>query len=164
MDLPKGLRYSTYEGEKSLSEITALVEKDLSEPYSVFTYRYFVNVWPMLCEMIHNEHNELVGVVVCKMDDHAKSGRKRGYIGMLAIREDYRKLKLATKLVQIVLERMKNTLGADECILEAEVTNLAALSLYHHLGFFKTKYLHNYYLSGSDAFRLKHIFTPLAID
>lgn len=156
------LKYSTYKGEESLSEITALVEKDLSEPYSVFTYRYFVNVWPTLCEMIHNEKDELVGVVVCKMEDHAKSGRRRGYIGMLAIREDYRKLKLATKLVHIVLDRMETTLGADECILEAEMTNTAALSLYRNLGFFKTKYLHNYYLSGSDAYRLKRIFTPLA--
>lgn len=155
------LRFSTYASEESLASIIALVQKDLSEPYSVFTYRYFVNIWPTLCEMVHNEDGDLVGVVVCKMDDH-KSGRKRGYIGMLAVRADYRKLKLATKLVQIVLDRMKE-MGADECVLEAEVTNLGALGLYRSLGFLRTKHLHNYYLSGSDAFRLKRIFTPLGV-
>jgi hypothetical protein len=27
----------------------AMVDKDLSEPYSVFTYRYFLHNWPGLC-------------------------------------------------------------------------------------------------------------------
>lgn len=138
----------------------ALVQLDLSEPYSVFTYRYFVNRWPTLCEMVHNEDNELVGVVVCKIDLHAKSKRSRGYIGMLAVRKDYRNQKLASRLVETVLQRMKE-LGADECVLEAEMSNTGALGLYRRLGFLRTKFLHNYYLSGQDAFRLKKFFTPL---
>lgn len=36
---PRPLRYVTYESEAQLQSITALIEKDLSEPYSVFTYR-----------------------------------------------------------------------------------------------------------------------------
>ena len=155
------LRYSTYESEDSLSDIMQLVQKDLSEPYSVFTYRYFVNRWPQLCEMVHNESGELVGVVVCKIDKH-KSGRMRVYIGMLAVDPRYRKRGIASRLVNTVLERMK-ALGTDECVLEAEVTNQGALSLYRRMGFLRTKLLHNYYLSGSDAFRLKHYFTPIPL-
>lgn len=153
------LVYSTYSSESSLPAIMKLVQKDLSEPYSVFTYRFFVNRWPQLCEMAHNSQNELVGVVVCKIDKH-RSGRMRGYIGMLAVDDRYRKRGIASTLVRRVLERMKN-LGTDECVLEAEITNLGALSLYRRLGFLRTKLLHNYYLSGSDAFRLKRYFTPL---
>ena len=153
------LRYSTYESEASLPAIMELVQRDLSEPYSVFTYRFFVNQWPSLCEMVHNADGELVGVVVCKIDQH-KSGRTRGYIGMLAVNQRYRKRGIASGLVKTVLERMRE-MGTDECVLEAEVTNSGALSLYRNLGFFRTKLLHNYYLSGSDAFRLKRFFTPL---
>ena len=153
------LSFSTYQSEESLPAIMALVQKDLSEPYSVFTYRYSVNRWPQLCEMVHNEAQELVGVVVCKIDKH-KSGRMRGYIGMLAVDPRYRKRGIASKLVNCVLGRMKE-LGTDECVLEAEVTNQGALSLYRRLGFLRTKLLHNYYLSGSDAFRLKLYFTPI---
>lgn len=153
------LVYSTYSSESSLPAIIQLVQKDLSEPYSVFTYRFFVNRWPQLCEMAHNSLNELVGVVVCKIDKH-RSGRMRGYIGMLAVDDRYRKRGIASTLVRRVLERMKE-LGTDECVLEAEITNLGALSLYRRLGFLRTKLLHNYYLSGSDAFRLKRYFTPL---
>ena len=154
------LVYSTYSSEESLPEIMSLIQKDLSEPYSVFTYRYFVNRFPNLCEMIRNTAGELIAVIVCKIDPHEKSGRQRGYIGMLAVRADYRKQKLGSKLVAIVLDRMKS-MGADECVLEAEVSNTGALSLYRRLGFVRTKYLKNYYLSGSDAFRLKRVFTPL---
>ena len=154
------LQYSTYESESSLQSIMDLVQKDLSEPYSVFTYRYFVNRWPQLCEMVHNSENELVGVVVCKIDKH-KSGRTRGYIGMLAVDKRYRKRGIASTLVSTVLDRMKNLGNVDECVLEAEVSNQGALSLYKRLGFLRTKLLHNYYLSGSDAYRLKHYFHPI---
>ena len=50
--------------------------------------------------------------------------------------------------------------GADEILLETEVTNLAALRLYEALGFVRDKRLSSYYLSGFDAFRLKLLITP----
>ena len=45
--------------------------------------------------------------------------------------------------------------GCQEVVLEAEVTNGGALRLYEKLGFLRAKRLRRYYLSGSDAFRLK---------
>ena len=33
-------------------QVVGLIEKDLSEPYSIFTYRYFINNWPKLCIMV----------------------------------------------------------------------------------------------------------------
>merc|ERR1712228_1074109 len=48
--------------------------------------------------------------------------------------------------------------GADECVLETEVTNAGALSLYRNMGFVKEKRLHKYYLNGNDAYRLKYLF------
>lgn len=30
----------------------ALVDRDLSEPYSIFTYRYFLSGWPQLCVLV----------------------------------------------------------------------------------------------------------------
>ena len=43
----------------------------------------------------------------------------------------------------------------DEIVLETEVTNQAALSLYENLGFVRDKYLYQYYLNGENAYRLK---------
>jgi peptide alpha-N-acetyltransferase len=45
--------------------------------------------------------------------------------------------------------------GCDEIVLEAEVTNDAALNLYENLGFLREKRLYRYYLNGVDAYRLK---------
>jgi hypothetical protein len=35
-----------------------LIEKDLSEPYSIFTYRYFINDWPSLCILVCRRREE----------------------------------------------------------------------------------------------------------
>ena len=43
------LTYVAYTGEMFLQGIIDLISVDLSEPYSVFTYRYFINNWPNLC-------------------------------------------------------------------------------------------------------------------
>ena len=48
MPLEGAVEYDTYKGEEELPEIMKLIDKDLSEPYSIYTYRYFVNTWPEL--------------------------------------------------------------------------------------------------------------------
>ena len=145
-------KFRQYESEEDLPDMIALIEKDLSEPYSVFTYRYFVSPWPQLAELCFMK-DRLVGVVVCKADNH-KSGTKRGYIGMLAVAEDCRGHGIARTLVETIIKRMEE-MGLDECVLEAEITNQAALGFYRKLGFVRTKRLRKYYLTGRDAFRLK---------
>ncbi len=42
-----------------------------------------------------------------------------------------------------------------QVVLEAETTNAGALRLYAGLGFIRDKRLARYYLSGTDAYRLK---------
>lgn len=79
---------------------------------------------------------------------------KRGYIAMLAVDKDYRKLKIGTTLVQKAI-RVMIANQADEVVLETEITNQPALKLYENLGFVRDKRLFHYYLNGVDALRLK---------
>ena len=51
-----GIVYKTYTHEGQLEWITELMKKDLSEPYSVYTYRYFINNWPDLCWLVRKPH------------------------------------------------------------------------------------------------------------
>ena len=37
--------YRQYTGEPDLPHIISLVEHELSEPYVIYTYRYFLNQW-----------------------------------------------------------------------------------------------------------------------
>ncbi|XP_065919271.1 N-alpha-acetyltransferase 30-like [Dysidea avara] len=146
------IEYVPYESELQLPEIMRLMKADLSEPYSVYTYRYFIHNWPKLCLMAKCD-NQYVGAIVCKLDIHRYNSR-RGYIAMLAVDKNYRKRRIGSTLVKEIIRQMIIE-GCDEVVLEAEVTNSAALSLYENLGFVRDKYLHRYYLSGVDAYRLK---------
>lgn len=46
------IAYTVYRDERQLPDIIALLEADLSEPYSIYTYRYFIHGWPSLCFLV----------------------------------------------------------------------------------------------------------------
>nr|CAG4651870.1 EOG090X07BN [Triops cancriformis] len=146
------IRYLQYESERQMHDIMRLIQRDLSEPYSIYTYRYFIHNWPKLCYLALCG-DECVGAIVCKLDLHKKVTR-RGYIAMLAVDERFRKLKIGTELVTRAILAMIHD-RADEVVLETEITNVPALRLYENLGFVRDKRLFRYYLNGVDALRLK---------
>ncbi|GBG64891.1 hypothetical protein CBR_g48357 [Chara braunii] len=148
------VEYRQYRDERDLPLIMKIIDEELSEPYSIFTYRYFINQWPQLCYMAFSG-GQCIGTVVCKLDQHREM--YRGYIAMLVVIKPFRGRGIASELVKRSIETMRLQ-GSDEVALEAEVTNKAALALYENLGFIKAKRLHRYYLNGVDAFRLKLLF------
>ncbi|KAG8732569.1 N-alpha-acetyltransferase mak3 [Ceratobasidium sp. 414] len=48
MDTPNGISYRPYAGESDLPAIMTLVQDALSEPYVIYTYRYFLSSWPTI--------------------------------------------------------------------------------------------------------------------
>lgn len=53
--LPLDLQYIQYQHSlepKYLPAIRSLISKDLSEPYSIYVYRYFLCQWGHLCYMV----------------------------------------------------------------------------------------------------------------
>ena len=96
------IEYREYESELQMPDIIRLIQRDLSEPYSIYTYRYFIHNWPELCFLaMHGE--QCVGAIVCKLGMHRQI-MKRGYIAMLAVDKEYRKLKIGTNLVTKAIE------------------------------------------------------------
>lgn len=146
------IEYVSYKSELQMPDIMRLIQKDLSEPYSIYTYRYFIHNWPKLC-FLAMDGSKCVGAIVCKLDIHRKVV-KRGYIAMLAVDEKYRKRKIGSNLVLKAIRAMVAD-DADEVVLETEITNRPALRLYENLGFVRDKRLFRYYLNGVDALRLK---------
>ncbi|XP_063364934.1 N-alpha-acetyltransferase 30 [Cydia amplana] len=142
----------SYESELQMPEIMRVIQKDLSEPYSIYTYRYFIHNWPKLCFLATHD-GKCIGAIVCKLDMH-RNVVKRGYIAMLAVDEKYRNKKIGSRLVRKAIQAMIND-NADEVVLETEITNKPALMLYENLGFVRDKRLFRYYLNGVDALRLK---------
>lgn len=153
LDTLSPISYRVYESEELMPEIMRLITKDLSEPYSIYTYRYFIHNWPKLCYLAFDAEKKCVGAIVCKLDTHKKMMR-RGYIAMLAIDQNYRRRGIGSHLVMKAIRAMLND-GCDEVVLETEIINRAALRLYENLGFVRDKRLFRYYLNGVDALRLK---------
>lgn len=59
MSLPSELKYIQYAHSleaQYLPSIRALISKDLSEPYSIYVYRYFLYQWGHLCFMVNHDH------------------------------------------------------------------------------------------------------------
>ena len=132
--LDEVVSFRQFESEEDLKTVVAMIEKELSEPYPIYTYRYFVHKWPHLAELAYlkSDPTKCIGCIISKLENHSKPDDKtynRGYIAMLAVDPEHRRLGLGRKLVERNINAMI-ALGADEIYLETEVTNTAALRLY----------------------------------
>ncbi|GAA6061287.1 hypothetical protein JCM10212_004693 [Sporobolomyces blumeae] len=68
------ITYRAYEGEHDLDLIVDLVDAELSEPYNLYTYRYFLDEWPHLCFFAFSGPTA-IGCIICKSEPHAKSAQ-----------------------------------------------------------------------------------------
>ncbi|KAJ7631961.1 acyl-CoA N-acyltransferase [Mycena polygramma] len=157
--------YRQYTGEADLQYIMDLVQSELSEPYVIYTFRYFLHQWPHLSFLAYPSDpatSAPIGVIVCKQSMH-REATNRGYIAMLSVSKNWRKRGIASTLVKNSLDAMKED-GVEEIVLETEYDNSAALSLYESLGFIREKRLYRFYLNGKDAFRLVLTVPPTYSD
>ncbi|KAH6677761.1 N-terminal acetyltransferase C complex catalytic subunit MAK3 [Plectosphaerella plurivora] len=152
--------------EKYLAAMRSLITDGLSEPYSIYVYRYFLCQWAHLCYMaLDSSDGTLIGAVICKLEMHSSHSpsTRRGYIAMLAVDSPHRGKGIATTLVKRAIDAMVSR-DADEIVLETEETNTSAMRLYERLGFFRSKKLHRYYLNGNSAYRLVLLTKPISPD
>lgn len=144
-------RRSREEIDAEVAAVEEITDRHLSEPYSGFVYRFFLNNWPELCLLALHE-DKIIGCIMSKVEPH-KERRVRGYIGMLSVEDEYRGLGIAKELISRTLDKMVD-LQCDEIILETEAVNKGALKLYENFGFQRVKRLFRYYMNKHDAYRL----------
>ena len=66
------IEWRTFESEQDLDTIMRMMGRDLSEPYPIYTYRYFVHQWPELTLIAHYK-GKILGTIVSKLDDIKKN-------------------------------------------------------------------------------------------
>lgn len=140
--------------DEDISKVHDLVSVDLTEPYTIAIYLYFLKNWPDLAlfAYLDDDPKNVIGVIVGSVKAH--QGRKaRGYIAMLAVQEKWRGKGIAKSLISRQVDVFRKR-GADEIVLEAESSNLAAINLYESQGFIRTRRMHRYYFVMQDAYRL----------
>jgi peptide alpha-N-acetyltransferase len=146
------IEYHQYKGESEIQDVFTLIDNELSEPYGLFTYRYFMDVCPQHCLIATDPAtNRIVGAIIGRQT--AKESYVKGYIAMLVVLKEYRCRGIGKKLAVDLINVMKETCHV--VVIEAEIDNAGALRLYESIGFVRTKRLYRYYLNGNQAYRLK---------
>jgi peptide alpha-N-acetyltransferase len=59
--------YRNFQSEDDLKLIISMIEKELSEPYPIFTYRYFLQKYPQYGIMAYHK-DKCIGCIVSKLD------------------------------------------------------------------------------------------------
>lgn len=173
----EGIVYRYYRDEADLRTVQNLFARELSEPYQIWTYRYFVEPWPTLT-IFAESNEEIVGCCMANIETRSKSAKpdgvdknpstshtdpastyKRGYIGMISVIDAYKRRRIGQRLYMLVLKEMRN-FGVTVISLETESDNIGALLFYESLGFRKMRLFSNYYMNGKNAYRMMKWLAP----
>ena len=97
--------------------------------------------------------DRIAGYIMCRIE-RGWMGYKsimRGHIVSIAVRDEYNRCGIGTRLIEAGMESMK-AYGVDEFFLEMRVTNEEALLFYKKFGFKIKKTMKKYYKDGTDAY------------
>ena len=134
----------------------------LPENYPEYFFRQIQERYPEAFLVAVTE-GKVVGYIMCRMEGGVSNFGlrwvRRGHIVSVAVLQDYRRQKIASKLIADSLKSLETIYAAKEVILEVRMTNHAAIQLYDKLGFKRIRILRTYYRNGEDAqlmaFKLK---------
>jgi ribosomal-protein-alanine N-acetyltransferase len=126
----------------------------LPENYAPYFFLDTFNSLPQTF-IVAESQRQVVGYIMCRLEHGFSDIRKlhfakKGHIISVAVMADFRRMKIASSLVERVLGEL-SVLRAKECYLEVRVNNEAAIALYKKLGFGIANTVPRYYYDGSDA-------------
>ncbi|CAD8072608.1 unnamed protein product [Paramecium sonneborni] len=148
------IQYTNFTDYDQIPKIMPMIDAELSEPYSIYTYRYFLYGWPELSIFAYYK-NEIIGAISIIKNYRQQLENQINIINQAEIeKRNIDVLKQAEFQHKNLLTKLKKKVR-EEIVLETEQTNHAALRLYESLGYAKMKRMQTYYMSGNDAFRLK---------
>lgn len=126
---PEDIKYRQFVLSDGIETLIRMIETELSEPYSIFLYRHFINDFPELT-IVATYEEKIIGCIIGKLEDkNGNDGRDRGYIAMLAVLKEFRNKGIGRSLVHEFNMKVKE-LGVFTVILETECCNKGALRLY----------------------------------
>ena len=121
------------------------------EAFSIHQLRYLINTGTSLSYVA--EYNGGIAGFIIGITSRNRSG-KYGRIYTLDVGRDFRRMGVATALVESLLDGFKKC-GCSRCFLEVRMDNARALSLYEKLGFERKYVIPDYYAPGVHAIKMK---------
>lgn len=140
---------------EDLNSVMEINSECLPENYSSFFYKDLHRRFPRTF-LVAEADGAPQGYVMCRIErglSKLKSLRpvRLCHVVSIAVREDYRRRGIATKLMLTAMLNGNEEYNATECYLEVRVSNEPAINLYEKLGFSKVKRNFGYYMDGEDA-------------
>jgi len=132
----------------------------LPENYQYKYYIYHYLSWPSLLHVAEDHNGKIVGYVLAKLEDEdIKQGEIQGHITSISVLRTYRRLGVASKLMNHAINMMREYFDADYVSLHVRVSNRPALHLYHNnLGFDVRGVEKAYYADQEDAYKMRKYF------
>ena len=132
----------------------------LPENYQFKYYIYHYLSWPSLLHVAEDNNKKIVGYVLAKLEDEdAKSGEVQGQITSISVLRTYRRLGVASKLMNHAINMMQEYFDADYVSLQVRVSNRPAVHLYqNNLGFHIASIEKEYYDDREDAYKMRKYF------
>ena len=132
----------------------------LPENYQFKYYIYHYLSWPSLLHVAEDHNGKIVGYVLAKLEDEdVKPNEIQGHITSISVLRTYRRLGVASKLMNHAINMMQEYYDADFVSLNVRVSNRPALHLYHNnLGFDVIGIDKEYYLDKEDAYKMRKYF------
>ena len=132
----------------------------LPENYQFKYYIYHYLSWPALLHVAEDHNGKIVGYVLAKLEDEeVKQNEIQGHITSISVLRTYRRLGVASKLMNHAINMMQEYFDADFVSLHVRVSNRPALHLYHkNLGFDVRGIEQGYYADSEDAYKMRKYF------
>ena len=132
----------------------------LPENYQFKYYIYHYLSWPSLLHVAEDHNGKIVGYVLAKLEDEeVKPGEIQGQITSISVLRTYRRLGVASKLMNYAINMMQEYFDADFVALHVRVSNRPAIHLYqNNLGFEIKGIEKEYYADKEDAYKMRKYF------
>ncbi|UCE13105.1 MAG: ribosomal protein S18-alanine N-acetyltransferase [Candidatus Heimdallarchaeota archaeon] len=140
---------------KDLDQVMEINKQTLPENYPERFFRTIFSELPsafLICEI----NGDVVGYTMARLEKGLSHysifhRAKKGHTVSVAVKPEYRRRGLATKLLKGSINAMIEH-GATELFLEVRVSNSAAVNLYKSLGYEILKEIRHYYRNYESAY------------
>lgn len=141
---------------EDIPEVMRINRLSLPENYTYAFFEMLLKDYPdtfLLAEV----ESRPVGYIMCRIERIMSKVerfriRKAGHVISIAVLEGYRRMGIATKLMEEAMRAMRESYRCSETYLEVRVSNEPAIRLYEKLGFVKVDRIMRYYMDGEDAY------------
>jgi len=145
-------------GSEDLSRVIEINFECLPENYSSYFYLDLFRRFPRTF-LVALADGDSQGYVMCRIErglSKLSSFRptRLCHVVSIAVREPYRRMGMATALMEEAMKNGRKEYNTNECYLEVRIGNLPAIGLYEKLGFVKVKRNSGYYMDGEDAWTM----------